>query len=92
LIAGRQRNGYAMKTTIDIPEPLLDEARKTAAREGTTLRSLVEQGLRQVIAERARRKPFRLRDASVGGEGLRPELRDAGWDQIRDIIYEGRGS
>lgn len=81
-----------MKTTIDISEPLLEEARRTATREGITLRALVEQGLRQVIAERARRKPFRLRDASVGGEGLRPELRDAGWDQIRDIIYEGRGS
>jgi len=35
-----------MKTTIDIADPLLDEARKLAAREGTTLRALVERGLR----------------------------------------------
>jgi hypothetical protein len=81
-----------MKTTIDISEPLLNEARKTAAREGTTLQALVEQGLRQVLAERKSRKPFKMRDASVGGGGLRPELRDAGWGQIRDIIYEGRGT
>lgn len=81
-----------MKTTIDISGPLLDEVRKAAAREGTTLRALVEQGLRQVLAEKARGKPFRMRDARVRGEGLAPELRDAGWDQIRDIIYEGRGT
>jgi hypothetical protein len=28
---------------------------------------------------------------SFGGEGLVPELRDADWDTLRDIIYEGRG-
>ena len=33
-----------MKTTIDIPDPLLDRARKIAARDGETLRSPVEQG------------------------------------------------
>ncbi len=38
-----------MKTTIDIADPLLREARKLANREGTTLRALVEQGLRHVI-------------------------------------------
>jgi hypothetical protein len=81
-----------MKTTIDISEPLLNEARKTAAREGTTLRALVEQGLRQVLAAKKSRKPFKMRDARVGGGGLRPELRDASWEEILDIIYEGRGS
>jgi hypothetical protein len=32
-----------MKTTVDISDPLLREARKIAARERTTLRALVEQ-------------------------------------------------
>jgi hypothetical protein len=81
-----------MKTTLDIPDPLLDDARKLAAREGTTLRALVEQGLRQVIAERrARKKPFKLRDGSFGGEGLQPEFADADWDKFLSAIYEGRG-
>jgi hypothetical protein len=81
-----------MKTTLDIADPLLREARKLAAREGTTLRALVERGLRQVVAEKARGKAFRLRKASFKGEGLRPELRDAEWEQLRDLVYEGRGS
>ncbi len=81
-----------MKTTIDISDALLREARKVAAREGTTLRSLVEQGLRRVVAEKKRRSAFRLRKASFKGRGLREELRDAGWDRLRDLAYEGRGS
>jgi hypothetical protein len=80
-----------MKTTLDIADPLLREARKIAVRERTTLRELVEQGLRRVIEERARKPAFRLRKASVKGHGLRPELADGGWDRLRDLIYEGRG-
>jgi hypothetical protein len=76
-----------MKTTIDIAEPLLRDARKLAAREGTTLRALVEQGLRQVVATRSRPAPYRVPKTSVGGRGLRPELREAGWDRIRNLIY-----
>lgn len=79
-----------MKTTLEISDPLLRDARKIAAREGTTLRALVEQGLRRVVAEKRRRPAFRLRQVTFGGHGLRPELRDAGWDRIRDLIYEDR--
>ena len=52
-----------MKMTLDIADPLLREAEQLAARDGTTLRALVEQGLRQVVAERAPRlTAFKLRD------------------------------
>ena len=80
-----------MKTTLDISDPLLREARKVAAREGTTLRSLVEQGLRRVVAEKKQRPAFCLRKASFKGRGLREELRDAGWERLRNLAYEGRG-
>lgn len=80
-----------MKTTLDISDPLLREARKLAARERTTLRALVEQGLRHVVTEKKRGPAFRLRKASFPGRGLRPELADAGWDRLRDLAYEGRG-
>ena len=77
-----------VKTTMDISDPLLREARKIAARDNTTLRALVEQGLRQVVAEKKKDKPFRLRDGSVGGKGLHPDVAGKSWDDIRDIIYE----
>jgi hypothetical protein len=81
-----------MKTTLDISDPLLREARKVAARQGTTLRALVEQGLRRILAEKTSESTFRLRKASFNGRGLHPELQDANWDRVRDLAYEGRGS
>jgi hypothetical protein len=81
-----------MKTTVEIADPVLREARKLASREGATLRSLIEEGLRRIIAERKRKSAFRLRLITAGGRGLRPELRDANWDEIRDLSYErGKG-
>jgi len=83
----------SMKTTIDIPGPLLEEARRAADREGTTLRALVEAGLRRILAERrGKDAPFRLRDASFRGEGLQPGVASGSWEAIRDAIYEGRGA
>lgn len=80
------------KTTLEISDPLLQDARKLAARQGTTLRALVEKGLRKVVADgRRRNAPFRLRKASFRGDGLNPDLAGAGWDRIRDLSYEGRG-
>lgn len=81
-----------MKTTIEISDPLLREARDVAAREGVTLRALVERGLHRVVDESRTRKPFKLRDVSFKGEGLTPEFRNASWDDIRDEIYRGRGA
>jgi hypothetical protein len=80
-----------MKITVELSASLLREARELARREGTTLRALIERGLRRLLVEKKRGSVFRLRDASVGGNGLRPELRDAGWDRMRELIYEGRG-
>jgi len=80
-----------MKTTFDLADPLLDEARKLARREGTTMRALVEQGLHQVLAQKRRTAPFRLRDASFAGDGWRPELEGASWDRLRELACDGRG-
>ena len=80
-----------MKTTLEISDPLLREARKTADREGITLRALVEHGLRLAVAEKGKRTAFKLRDASFKGKGLQPELADASWEKLRELAYEGRG-
>lgn len=80
-----------MKTTIQIPDSLLEEARVLARQERTTLKALIEQGLRRVISERKRRHGFRLRKATFKGNGLQPHLAGASRDQIRELSYEGRG-
>ncbi len=80
-----------MKTTIEISDPLLREARKLAEREGVTLRALVERGLRRVVVETKPDAPFKLRHASFKGKGLQAEARGASWDRLRDLAYEGRG-
>ena len=43
-----------MKTTVEISDPLLDQVRKLAAREGVAMRDLVERGLRRMVDERQR--------------------------------------
>jgi hypothetical protein len=80
-----------MKVMIDIPEPLLRKARRLAARKRTTLRALVEQCLRHALQESNRSRTFRLRKASFKGRGLQPEHRDGSWEQLRALVYEGRG-
>jgi hypothetical protein len=80
-----------MKTTVQIPDSLFEEARKVAHKEKTTIKALVEQGLRKVLSERKKSKSFRLRKATYGGSGLQSHLTGASWDEIIEKSYEGRG-
>lgn len=81
-----------MKTTVEISDGLLEEARAVAAREGVTLRALIERGLRTVLHEAGGRQLFRLRRASFKGRGLQKEFAAAGWDELRDAAYRDRGA
>ena len=81
-----------MKTTIEISDELANRAKAYAARHKITLRSLVERGLREVMRTDRERASFKLKDASVGGRGLRAEYRDADWPRIREAVYKDRGS
>lgn len=83
---------HHMKTTIDIADALMDQARATAVRDGVTVRALVEEGLREVLSRRgARRSRFQLRDASFLGDGLQSGVDIADWNSLASEIYGGRG-
>ncbi len=80
-----------MKTTVQIPDSIFEEARKIAQHEKTTMKALIQEGLRRIISERKRRGLFKLRKATFKGNGLQPHLAGASWDKIREMSYEGRG-
>lgn len=81
-----------VKTTIELSDALLEAAKATAAREGTTVGALVEEGLRKVLAERVKRPQFRLRRVTFGGTGLNEGVKNGGWEATQDLIYEGHGA
>ena len=74
-----------MKTTVHITDSILEEARKLADREETTLRALIEEGLRRIISERKRHTKFRLRQVPFKGRGLQSHVKGATWDDIRAL-------
>jgi predicted transcriptional regulator len=79
-----------MKTTVELPDELLHEVQLIARAEHTTMKSLLEEGLQAVIARHRRAQAFVLRDASVDGRGLRPEVAEGGWATIRELSYGDR--
>ncbi|MBI4206174.1 MAG: DUF2191 domain-containing protein [Betaproteobacteria bacterium] len=80
-----------MKTTVEIPDALLAEAKKVASREGTTVSALIEQGLRHAISQRRKGSPFRMRKVTFKGRGLSADAKTAGWDRLRELAFEVRG-
>lgn len=83
------------RTTVRLPQELLDRARRKAFAENRTLTSLIEDGLRIVIGEngRARKpKPAMPRVSKAGG-GLMPGIdltRPSMLQEADDLEYTRR--
>ena len=72
-----------MRTTIEITDELLRQAKKKAAAEGTALRQVVETALRFYLAKPRRPAGYRLRWRTEQGRvlpGVRLDDRDALFD------------
>ena len=80
-----------MKTTVELPDDLVERGKAVARRENSSLRALVEEGLRRALRARARRPGVPFSVAPFQGDGLASEFTEAGWDRIRDEIYRDRG-
>jgi hypothetical protein len=77
-----------VKTTVEIPDALMAEAKKYASVRGLSFREVLEMSLRRTVEQQpAEKKPFRLRKTSFKGKGQL--IHD--WETIRALIYEGRG-
>jgi hypothetical protein len=79
-----------MKTTVEIPDALLERARIHARRSGRPLRALIEEGLRLVLQAGSARVDYRLPDRSVGIPGEPNPLEAMSWQDLRDEAYAGR--
>jgi hypothetical protein len=81
-----------MKTTIELPDDLLERSKAVARRENSTLKALIEEGLRLALRERTRARkqavPFQVQPFQ--GDGLSADFAGAGWERIRDEIYRDR--
>ena len=75
-----------MKTTIELPDELVEQVRRVARQEGATLRALVEEGLRRSLEARRRAAPRELDFPSFGGSGLTDEFQDTSWSHVRDAL------
>jgi len=63
-----------MRTTVRLDDALLDQAKREAAKRHETLTSLIEQGLRLILAQSRspRRKRSRIVLPASGAGGLQP--------------------
>jgi metal-responsive CopG/Arc/MetJ family transcriptional regulator len=81
----------SMKTTFDIPEPLVREIKRIARERGVTARAIVQQALTRVVEESSTEHRFTLPDASVAGwagmeHGVRERVeRDGG---LHDLVLQ----
>jgi hypothetical protein len=78
-----------IRTSFDIPDPLLRKAKAVARARKTTLRQLLLEGLRAVVEERPAQ--YRLEDHAFGGKGLVEGLGWDVWDEVLRRSYQGRG-
>ncbi|NQW73330.1 MAG: DUF2191 domain-containing protein [Actinobacteria bacterium] len=72
-----------MKTTIEINDTLLEEIKNLAHREGCSMKSLLEEGLHEVLRSRSRAHHYVWRDASIPG-ALTAEAANMTWQEILD--------
>jgi len=81
-----------MKTTVELSDSLLRQAKRAALKERTTVKALIERGLRLVVASQKAGRGFTLRKASFRGDGLVSGRSLKDWSAIRDAIYSERGA
>jgi predicted DNA-binding ribbon-helix-helix protein len=80
-----------MKTTINISDALHEEVRKIARIEKTTMKDLIEEGLRRIISDRKRKSDFHPRKVTFKGNGLQAHMEGISWEKIREMTYEDLG-
>jgi hypothetical protein len=79
-----------MRTTVDLPDELLRQARQRAAEEGTTLTALLADGLRlRLTGATPANGPRRPLPVSTVGGGMHPWIDPASNASLLDAADDG---
>jgi hypothetical protein len=81
-----------MRTTLNLDDELLRDAKRLAAERGTTLTALMEDALRIVVRRVEKpqpRKRVRLPTFGVPGEGFMPGVDISNNAAMRELMDEG---
>jgi hypothetical protein len=81
-----------MRTTLNLDDDLLRDAKRLAAERGTTLTALMEDALRIVVRRTNEPKPrrrVRLPTFGVPGEGFMPGVDISNNAALRELMDEG---
>lgn len=65
-----------MRTTLNLPDGLMEAAKARAMSQGRTLTSLIEEGLRAVLADRGQAQPVQLPAYGSGRGAVLVDLDD----------------
>lgn len=79
-----------MRTTLNLDDSVLREAKKFAAIQGRTLTSVIEEALRTMLtyAEDTTRTTMDIVLPTFGGDGVRIGVDLARWDTVRNAVHE----
>ena len=82
-----------MRTTINLPDELLQALKKQAAEQGTTVTALIEDSLRASLARKhVRGRGRRVRLKTYGRGGLLPGVDLDDTASLLDLMEGGNGS
>ncbi len=81
-----------MKTTIELSDALLARIKREARENGITMRELLETAVRTWLDEKeGRQRAYVFENYPVDGNGVCEGVTEGSWEQIRAMVYEGRG-
>jgi hypothetical protein len=83
-----------MKTSLEISDHLFIKVKKLATKRGTSVRALIDESLRLLLAGEEIKQPIQAKLLTFGGDGFTERYEGSwlSWDQIREEIYRGHGS
>lgn len=82
-----------MKTSLEISDAIFKRIKAVARKRGTSVRALVEEGLRLLLEIQENRADVKPKLLTFGGDGLTDKFQGTSltWDSIREEVYKGHG-